>query len=163
MSFDTYLKVEGPNVDGESLAKGMENWIEVFSFSWGASNPTTVGTTSSGLSAGKVSMSSFNIMKKQEVSSCKLFAQCCAGNHYDKATVEMRKATGIDGGQKTFMKYIFSNVFVESIQWSGSTGGDDTPTESVSFAYAKVEMEYYKQDMKGDVKKAGNASYDLTK
>jgi len=163
MAFDTYLKITGPDVEGESLAKGMENWIEVFSFSCGASNPTTVGTTSGGLSAGKASVSGFNIMKKQEKSSTKLFAQCCAGNHYDKAVVEMRKATGIDGGQKTFMKYTFENVFVESIQWSGSTGGDDTPTESVSFAYAKVTMDYFKQDMKGQVSNAGTASYDVTK
>ena len=163
MAFDTYLKISGPDVEGESLAKGMENWIEVFSFSWGASNPTTVGTTSGGLSAGKASVSSFNIMKKQEKSSTNLFSRCCTGQHYDKAVVEMRKATGLDGGQKTFMKYTFENVFVESIQWSGSTGGDDTPTESVSFAFAKVTMEYSKQDMKGDTKPAGTASYDVTK
>ena len=31
---------------------------------------------------------------------------------------------------------------VESVQWSGSSGGDDTPTESVSFAFAKVEIDY---------------------
>lgn len=163
MPFDTYLKITGPDVKGESLAKGMEDWIEVFSFSWGASNPTTVGTTSGGLSAGKAALSSFNVMKKQETSSTNLFARCCAGQHYDKAVVEMRKASGLDGGQKTFMKYTFEHVFVESIQWSGSTGGDDTPTESVSFAFAKVSMEYSKQDMKGNMSSAGNASWDVTK
>jgi len=163
MSFDTYMEIKGPDVKGESLAKGKEDWIEVFSFSWGGSNPTTVGTTSGGLSAGKASVSSFNIMKKQENSSTNLFARMCAGQHYDKAIVEMRKASGLDGGQKTFMKYTFEHVFVESIQWSGSTGGDDTPTESVSFAFGKVTMEYSKQDMKGDTKPAGTASYDVTK
>ena len=35
---------------------------------------------------------------------------------------------------------------VESIQWSGSSGGDDTPTESVSFAFAKVKVTYSKQE-----------------
>ena len=34
---------------------------------------------------------------------------------------------------------------VESIQWSGSSGGDDTPTESVSIAFAKVKISYSKQ------------------
>ena len=45
-----------------------------------------------------------------------------------------------------FLKYDFTDVMVESIQWSGSTGGDDTPTESVSFAFAKVAIDYFKQD-----------------
>ena len=53
---------------------------------------------------------------------------------------------------------------VESIQWSGSSGGDDTPTESVSFAFAKVTIEYYKQaEDTGSMTKVGNASWDLTK
>ena len=46
----------------------------------------------------------------------------------------------------TFLQYDFTDVMVESIQWSGSSGGDDTPTESVSFAFAKVKVTYNKQD-----------------
>ena len=52
---------------------------------------------------------------------------------------------------------------VESVQWSGSTGGDDTPTESLSLAFAKVEIEYKTQDDKGKLAVAGQASWDLTK
>jgi type VI secretion system secreted protein Hcp len=164
MSFDTYLKLTGPDVNGEATAKGVEKWIEVYSFSWGASNPTTVGPGSTGLSAGRASISSFNIMKKTEVSSANLFAACCAGQHYAKCEVDMRKATGTDGGQKTFLKYTFEDVMVESVQWSGSSGGDDTPTESVSFAFAKVKIDYSKQDEKtGAMSSAGSASWDLTK
>lgn len=164
MAFDTYLKITGPDVDGEATAKDMEKWIEVYSFSWGASNPTTVGSGSTGLSAGKVSVSSFNIMKKSETSSAKLFAACCAGQHYQKAEVQMRKATGTDGGQKCFLKYTFEDVMIESIQWSGSTGGDDTPTESISLAFGKVKIDYSKQDEKtGAMSNAGSASWDLTK
>jgi type VI secretion system secreted protein Hcp len=162
MAFDTYIKID--TVDGEATQANHEKWIEIYSFSWGASNPTTVGSGSSGLSAGKASVSSFNIMKKTELSSCKLFAACCAGQHYKDATVEMSKATGVEGGQKVFLKYVFTDVMVESVQWSGSTGGDDTPTESVSLAFAKVAIEYSKQDEEtGAMSAAGNASWDLTK
>jgi type VI secretion system secreted protein Hcp len=78
--------------------------------------------------------------------------------------VQLRKATGTDGGQQTFLKYTFDDVMVESVQWSGSTGGDDTPTESVSFAFAKVKIDYSKQDTEaGSMKSAGTATYDLTK
>jgi type VI secretion system secreted protein Hcp len=160
MAFDTFMDIAG--VEGESTAKGMEKKIEIYSFSWGASNPTTVGAGATGISAGKVSISSFNIMKKSEKSSPKLFSACCNGKHFDTATVTMRKATG-DAGQKAFLTYTFTDVMVESVQWSGSSGGDDTPTESVSFAFVKVAVSYQQQDSKGgNVGNPVDASWDLS-
>jgi len=160
MAFDTFLDIA--EVPGESTAKGMEGKIEIYSFSWGASNPTTVSSGATGLSAGKVSISSFNVMKKTEKSSPKLFQACCAGKHFATAKVTMRKASG-DAGQKAFLTYTFTDIMVESVQWSGSSGGDDTPTESVSFAFAKVAVSYQQQDSKGgSVGNAVDASWDLT-
>jgi len=160
MAFDTFIKIEG--VEGESTAKGFEKQIEIYSFSWGASNPTTVSSGKDGLSAGKVSISSFNVMKKTEKSSAKLFQACCSGMHFKDATVTMRKAGG-EAGQQKFLEYKFTDVMIESVQWSGSSGGDDTPTESLSIAFAKVEVTYFSQDDKGAMAKAGMASWDLTK
>lgn len=159
MAFDTFLDIK--DVPGESTAKGQEGKIEIYSFSWGASNPTTIGSAAAGISAGKVSVSSFNVMKKTDKASAKLFAACCTGDHFDTMKVIMRKATGA-GGQDAFLTYSFTTVFVESIQWSGSTGGDDTPTESVSFAFGKVEIEYKKQGKDGKLAVDGQASWDLT-
>src|SRR5690349_20481046 len=146
MAFDTYMSLDDAAVvKGEATAKGLTpetGWFEIFSFSWGASNPTTVGTHATGLAAGKVSVSSFNVMKKSENASPLLFAACCTGQHYKKAKVVCRKAAGTTGKQMVFLEYDFEDVMVESIQWSGSSGGDDTPTESVSFAFAKVAIQY---------------------
>lgn len=160
MAFDTFMKIEG--VEGESTAVGMEKQIEIYSFSWGASNPTTIGAGGTGLSASKVSVSSFNVMKKSEKSSASLFQACCTGKHFGSIVVSMRKATG-DGGQKPFLVYTFTDCMVESIQWSGSSGGDDTPTESVSFAFAKVEIQYQSQGKDGKLSVTGQAAWDLTK
>jgi type VI secretion system secreted protein Hcp len=159
MAFDTYIKIA--DIEGEATAKGFEKQIEIYSFSWGASNPTTVGPGSDGLSAGRASISSFNIMKKTEKSSAKLFQSCVSGKALDSALVTMRKAGG-DAGQEAFLTYTFTNVMVESIQWSGSSGGDDSPTESVSLAFAKVEIEYKAQDDKGKMAVSGQASWDQT-
>ena len=162
MSLNMYLKI--PQIVGGSTDKGFEGSIDVLAFSWGASNPTTVGTTGGGLSAGKVSVSSFNVMKKTEGASAALFQACCQGTHFATAEVWLRKATGDAGEQQVFLKYKFSDVMVESVQWSGSSGGDDTPTESCSFAFAKVEIEYSKQDtVAGGMTVAGQAAWDLTK
>jgi len=157
MAFDTFLKLEG--VDGESTADGHAGEIEIYSFSWGASNPVTIGSGASGLTGGKVSVSSFNVMKKTEKSSCKLFSYCCKGKHIPTGEVVMRKATG-DGGQQTFLKYTFGDIMVESVQWSGSTGGDDSPTESLSLAFGNVKVEYFIQGDDGAMAAAGTASWD---
>ena len=168
MAFDTYLCIDKASiVKGETTASGLTpavGWIEIFSFSWGASNPTTVSPGKGGLAGGRVSVSSFNVMKKTEQSSTNLFAACCAGQHYPTAQVVMRKATGTAGKQQVFLQYDFTDVMVESIQWSGSSGGDDTPTESVSFAFAVVAITYKVQaEAAGTLGDGANASWDLTK
>ncbi|HUA85474.1 MAG TPA: type VI secretion system tube protein Hcp [Bryobacteraceae bacterium] len=168
MAFDSYMIIDNAStIKGEATATGLEpatGWFELFSFSWGASNPTTVGSGSQGLSAGKVSVSSFNVMKKSESSSPQLFQACCTGQHFPTAKVKMRKATGTSGKQEVFLEYDFTDVMVESIQWSGSSGGDDTPTESVSFAFASVSIQYYVQDSGTGGMAAGPVgSWDLTK
>jgi type VI secretion system secreted protein Hcp len=159
MAFDTYIKFDG--IDGEVTAKGMEKTIEIYSFSWGASNPTSAHSSGGkALSAGKVSVSSFNLMKKVDKTSAQLFQNCCTGKMINKATVTMRKAGG-DAGQAAFLVYEFTDLLVESVQWSGSSGGDDTPTESVSFAFGKVDITYNQIDKKGSPTKAGQAAYDI--
>src|SRR5512138_3198017 len=129
MAFDAFIKFTG--VDGESKRKGFEKQIEIYSFSWGASNPTTIGMGGGG-GAGKVTISSFNLMKKTDITSPILFQACCSGDHFDKVVVTLNKAGG--KAPVDFLKYEFDKVYVESIQWSGSGGGDDTPMESLSLA-----------------------------
>ncbi len=161
MAYDSYLKIVG--VDGESTADGLAGYMEIFSFSFGASNPTSIGPGSSGSGAGRVAVSSFNVMKRTEKASALLFQSCCQGQHFAKADVVLRKATGKDGKQQTFLKYAFEEVFIDGIQSSGSSGGDDSPTESLSFTSGKCEIEYYSQDDKGTMKKVGQAAWDLRK
>jgi type VI secretion system secreted protein Hcp len=166
MAFDTFLFLEG--INGESTAK-IDNpplpskAFEIYSWSFGASNPSTVGSGKGGLSAGKVSVSSFNVMKKTEDASPQLFLNCCTGQHIAKGSIIMRKAAGKDNKQMTFLQYDFTELMVDSIQWSGSQGGDDTPMESISFAFATVFVKNYKQDAKGVMAIGSGASWDLTK
>lgn len=160
MAFDTFLKIDG--VEGDSQAAGFEKQAEILGFSWGASNPTTVAMSGAGLSAGKVSVSAFNITKYSDKSSARLFSACCKGDHFPKAVVSLRKATG-EGGQGAYLTYTFTDVMVESIQWSGSSGGDETPMESIALVFGKVEIEYKAQGADGKLAVAGQAAWDLVK
>jgi type VI secretion system secreted protein Hcp len=158
MAFDAFLKIDG--VNGESTRKGFEKQMEIQSFSWGAANPATIGAGGGGGGGGKVSVSTFNIMKKSDAASPLLFQACCQGDHYDKATVTLNKAGG--KAPVDFIKYEFEKVYVENIQWSGSSGGDDTPTESVSFAFGKVSVTYTPQNPDGSKGSPAVGSWDLT-
>jgi type VI secretion system secreted protein Hcp len=158
MALDAYLFIEG--VKGEATAEGLKDFMEILSYSFGASNPSTVGTGAGGSGAGKASLSSFNVMKFSETGSAELFQRCCLGQHFPKAKVVLRKATG-DGGQASYLEYEFEEVFIDSIQWSGSSGGDDRPTESLSFSFGKVTITYYKQDDKGKTTKDKQAFWNV--
>src|SRR5262245_38479408 len=122
MAYDDFMWFTGgdPTPKGETTdaAYGKKGAFEIYSFSWGASNPVTIGSSATGAGAGKVSLSSFNIMKKTDKASPVLFLACCKGGHYPKAEVALRKSGGT---AVEYLTYTFTEVFVESIQWSGSS------------------------------------------
>jgi len=157
MSYDCFIKLAG--VEGESKAAGYENSIEVFSFSFGASNPVS-RTGAGGLGAGKVDISAVNFMKKTDKSTPKLFQACCDGQHFDKCSLTMRKA---GGKQVEFFELALKKVYIESYQVSGSGGGDDTPSESISMAFESLEVNYWPQDAAGGKGGLIAAGWDITK
>jgi type VI secretion system secreted protein Hcp len=156
MSLEAFLKIEG--IPGESRKDGHKDEIDILSFSFGASNPTTVGR-GTGAGASQVSISSFNIMKMTDLSSTAFFLRCAKGEHIDIATVALRKAGGTNPLE--YLTYKFTKVYVDSIQWSGSGGGDDSPTESLSLAFEKVEIVYSSQNDDGTAKKTVGSGWDI--
>ncbi|MDP4220866.1 MAG: type VI secretion system tube protein Hcp [Bacteroidota bacterium] len=97
--------------------------IEISSFSFGVSNPTAAGS-SGGMGTGKVSMSSFSIMKKNDKSSPKLFDGPLApptGGFTNKRCDIMTRKAGSDHQD-------YLQVTLQTITVSGS---NENPTESV--------------------------------
>jgi type VI secretion system secreted protein Hcp len=159
MAYDCYLELEG--IPGEATAKGFEKQIGVYSFSQGGSNPASVSPGTGGMSASRVSFSDLSIMKMCDTATPKLYEVMCLGTHIPKAKLTLRKATGSE--QEGFLIITLSDVMVSSIQTSGSSGGDDKPTESVSFCFAVMNMEYKVQGKDGKLKQAGIFEWDQTK
>ena len=113
------------------------NGTEVLSFSWGASNP--VSFSGGGMGAGKVSISSFNIMKHQDATTLKLIAGVATGKHYTEAVFTIFDEKGVPS-----FRFILQDVIIESVQHSGSSCGNgkcNNFTESVSIAAAKWKWE----------------------
>lgn len=141
MAYDAFLKLDG--IQGESQKKNHTNEIDIMSFSWGASNSTSVGT-GTGPSTGKVSVSDFSIMKSTDSSSPILFQKCCDGSVITTGQVALQKSAG-SGGPIEYLVFKFTNIYVTSVQWSGSGGMGDTPSESVSFVFETGTVDYTPQ------------------
>ncbi len=155
-TWDAYLTVEG--ISGESKRAGHEEQIELQSFSFGASNPSSIGIGSGG-GVGAVDIHSFSFEKYTDAASAELFKHCCAGKHFPTAKVTLYKAGG-DGGPVDYLVFDFEEVYVDNIQWSGSEG-QGIPMETVDFSFGKVVVTYNQQDSAGA--KAGSfmGSWDI--
>lgn len=138
--FDAFLKIEG--LTGESTRAGFEGQTQLESFSWGASNSTSMGSSGPGGGVGKAKLDAFQCTKATDLTSPPLFQACCSGKHFPRAKVTLRKA----GGESpvNYLVYEFEKVFVSSIQWSDG-GGESPPTESVQLSFGKVTITYTSQ------------------
>jgi type VI secretion system secreted protein Hcp len=120
------LKTNAGDVIGES---------PILSFSWGISNPITVGGSGGGAGAGKANLTDFSLMKRINPLSTDLFQAAATGTHFQKAVVSVP----IGGVMSPFaVEYELSQVFVTSVQQSG--GGSGT-SESVSLAFGALKQE----------------------
>ena len=157
MAIEYFLKLDG--IKGESLSAKHKDEIEVHSWSWGASNATSIH--GSGLSAGKVSISDLSLAKPVDKSSAKLLELCCTGKHIASGVLTCSKSTG-DKNPADYLTIKFETIHIASVSGGGSSG-DEVGSESVSFAFAKFEYDYKVQGLDGTLTAAGTAKYDLTK
>jgi len=160
MAYDCYLQFKGGSAPtGESTDSSYSKWIELDSFSFGASNPSDIGSARPGSGTGKVQISSFAVTKKTDNASPDLFLACCQGNHFDTATVLMRKA---GGGQNVYLQFDFKEVYLDSIQWNGATGTEDRPSEAVTLSFSQVKITYTPQTTSGAKGTPNVKGWDLT-
>src|SRR5512141_296981 len=72
MAFDAFLKIDG--VPGESSDDKHKDWIEVLSYSWGVSQPSSgSASTAGGATAERANFSDFSVVKALDKASPKLF------------------------------------------------------------------------------------------
>jgi type VI secretion system secreted protein Hcp len=167
MAFDAFLKIEG--VDGESLDDKHKDWIEIESFSWGASQ-LGAHASGGGGGAGRVSFQDFSMVHRIDKSSPILFLRCASGEHIKKAVLVLYRQSGSQGpGQSPYMVYTMSDVLVSSVKPSGddqeiasaSAPAHALPMENFSLNFTKVEMEYNLVDRTGGAGGSVRAGWDL--
>lgn len=157
MALDTFIKIG--SLKGESIVKGFEDQIQVLSWSWGMSQSGTTHTGSGG-GAGKVNVQDLSLTHYVDSASPNLIKACCTGEHFEKATLTMRKA---GGSPLDYVVLELEEVIVTAVSTGGSSG-EDLLMESVTLNFAKFKFSYQPQDIKG-AKKGGaiEATYDIAK
>jgi type VI secretion system Hcp family effector len=144
------IYMEIPGIQGESLDKGHENWIQISSFQWGigrGASSASTGQSSSGGGAGKVRFSEFKITKLTDAATVPLIQACANGQHIKTATLEATKSSLIS---EPYLKIVLSNVRCSSFSISGgASSGGDRPTESLSFSEEQAIFYYFKHDDAG--------------
>ena len=135
MSTSTYLQLD--KIKGESADDAHKQWIELFSFSHGLSQPISGQSGTGGRASSRADFQSFSVAKSFDSASCDLHLYCAAGTHIANATVEICQESG---DKIVYLQYKFVNLMVESVSVSG--GGSERPMENASFVYDQVTWTY---------------------
>jgi type VI secretion system secreted protein Hcp len=153
MASDIFAKIG--DIKGESIDDKHKDEIEIMSFSWGVANapPVAIG----GAGAGRATFRDLSIVHNVDKASPDLLRACATGAHIKDATITHRKA-GKD--QQEFLVIKMNDVII-----TGVTQGNAAPgqlyAETVSLAFAKVDVEYKPQKPDGSLDASIHFKYDL--
>jgi type VI secretion system secreted protein Hcp len=143
------------DIKGESLDSKHKDEIEVLSFSWGLTN-ADVTAPGGGGGAGKATFHDLAIVHKIDKATPNLLRACATGEHLKEATITHRKA---GKGQLEFLIVKMNDVIITGVT-HGGTGGQPGP-ETVSLAFAKVDLEYKPQKRDGSLDVGIHFKYDI--
>jgi type VI secretion system secreted protein Hcp len=142
------------DIKGESLDNKHKDEIEVLSWSWGVTNAITLA--GSGAGQGKASFADLSFTHKIDKASPVLMRACATGAHLKEATITHRKA---GKGQQEFLIIKMNDVIITAMTDADSSDGDSM--ETVSLAFAKINVEYRPQKADGSLDAGIHFKYDL--
>ena len=128
-----YMKIEG--IEGDSTSDKYRGWIEIMSYSWGASQ--SGGQAGGGGGAGKVSFQDLHFTHHSGKGSPMLMLACASGKHLPAVQLVVVSAKG-DKPQE-YLKVTLTDILVSSYQQSGDAGG--LPVESCSLNFTKIRYD----------------------
>jgi type VI secretion system secreted protein Hcp len=143
MAVEMFLKLAG--CDGESIASGHENEIELLGWTWGVTNQGS-SSMGGGSGTGKASFHDLSITKYVDKATATILGNCAKGNHFATGVLTCRKVGG--DSPLDYLKIEMDQVFVSGVQHGGSPG-DELTVENVTFNFAKMKVTYKPQSASG--------------
>jgi type VI secretion system secreted protein Hcp len=110
-----------------------QSTLEVYSFSWGATNPGAHSGGGGG-GAGKVNVHDISITRPLDSASPKLLKLALAGAHIKSAVIEIDRNSGN-------LRYRLTDVLISSFHHGASGQPEDFPLDTVNLAFHKVCMD----------------------
>jgi type VI secretion system secreted protein Hcp len=153
MASDIFAKLG--DIKGESIDDKHKDEIEVLSFSWGVTNSGSM-ISGGGGGAGKATFQDLTIVHNIDKASPLLMKACATGSHLKEATITHRKA---GRAQQEFLIVKMNDVMITSVIHSGTN--DQPASESVSLAFAKVDLQYKAEKHDGSLDAGIHFKYDL--
>jgi type VI secretion system secreted protein Hcp len=151
---DIFAKIG--DIKGESLDDKHKGEIEVLSWSWGLANAG--GRPSGGGGGeGKASFNELSFTHKIDKASPVLMKSCATGQHLKEAMVSARRKSG--KGQPDYLIIKMSDVLITAV--TDGDSGEGSQFETVSLAFAKVDLEYRPQKADGSLEAGIHFKYDL--
>ncbi len=152
MASDIFAKIG--DIKGESLDDKHKDQIEVLSWSWGITNVHPAASGGGG-GEGKASFHDLSFTHKIDKASPVLMKGCATGVHLKEATITHRKA---GKGQQDFLIVKMNDVIITSVTDDDGGGG---LMETVSLAFAKVDLQYRPQKNDGSLDAGIHFKYDI--
>jgi len=148
---DIFAKIG--DIKGESHDSKHQDEIEVLSFSWGVTNPANF---KAGGGAGKATFTDLSFLHNIDKASPNLLQACATGAHLKEATITQRKA---GKGQQEYLIIKMNDVVVTGVAIADSSGV--AGSETVSMAFAKVDLEYKPQKPDGSLDAGIHFKFDI--
>ena len=156
MEFDGGCNIKGESKDAQH-GEGKGDCLQVLSYSGGSSASSATSGGQQGRNRA-VEFADMSITVHPSKASTALFKHMTLGTRIPEAKLYMRKSGGGTDGQKDFMVYTFKNLMVSNFSVSVSK---ENTTETYTFEYTLMHVEYKMQNAKGEVKRVGSWGYDL--
>ncbi len=152
MAPDIFAKIG--DIKGESLDDKHKDEIEILTWSWGVTNATPPAAGGGG-AVGKASFHDLSFTHNIDKASPLLMQRCVTGQHLKDATITHRKA---GKGQQEYLVVKMNDVTITGVTHGDSAGAH---VETVTLAFAKVDLEYRPQKADGSLDAGIYFKYDL--
>ena len=150
MASDIFAKIG--DIKGESTDSKHKDEIEVLSFSWGVTNSAKI----KGSGAGKATFTDLSFLHGIDKASPNLLSACATGAHLKEATITHRKA---GKGQQEYLIIKMNDVIITGVALADSSVV--AGSETVSMAFAKVDLEYKPQKADGSLDAGIHFKFDI--
>ena len=156
MAVDMFMKIEGPNIGGESQDKAHKGELDILAWSWGCSNS---GTThmGGGSGAGKANFQDLSCTTYYEKSTHEIIKSATKGTHHATITLVNRKAGDTP---MEYITYTLKDCIFTSVSTGGS-GGEDRLTVNFSINFGEFKVLYKEQNKSGAEASQVEFAYDI--